>query len=277
MAAQDLMFNANLPDILYKYRPLDATGYTLRLLSDGQLYFSRADSFNDPFDSAITYVYDNIHTPIADNWIAAAVNREMPHLSDSQKQAFAARRMLELRTNPTEVEEQRKSQVEASYQAFGIYSLALRRDDILMWSHYAEKHTGVCVGLDVRHIWQTAQRLMASNDYMDLLPVAYAHEMPRVDFFRAMLADSSGEVLRFITTKFIDWAYEHECRLIHKDHVDEVFDFGKDIVRQVLLGCRMSEDNRNKVIAHCRENIPQAELFIMKPEPEMFRLISVPA
>lgn len=277
MDPSELMFNDTLPDILYKYRPLDPAGYTFRLLSDGQLFFSRADSFNDPFDSAITYTFGKIHSPIAERWIAAAVDREMPDLPHSEKRAFAAKRMDELRTNPAELEELHKYQIESNYQVFGICSLALRCDDILMWSHYAEKHTGVCVGLDVHCISETAKRLIASGDYMDLLRVEYANEMPRVDFFETMLADSSDEVLRFITTKFNDWAYERELRLVHKDHAEEAFDFGKDIVKEVFLGCRMSEEGRKKVITHCQENLPMARVFIMKPEPEMFRLVSIPA
>jgi hypothetical protein len=77
----------------------------------------------------------------------------------------------------------------------------------VLWSHYASKHRGMCLGFDV------ADGLLQDVQYTkDRLSVPYIENMPEVrldeDFVR--------ELLR---TKFEHWAYEEEVRaFVALDH-----------------------------------------------------------
>lgn len=71
----------------------------------------------------------------------------------------------------------------------------------LLWSHYAERHRGLCLGFDV----------LSSR----VQPVTYSPE--RIEPEMAALLSSSAAVsgpamIRMLTTKSTDWQYEKEVR-----------------------------------------------------------------
>jgi hypothetical protein len=103
----------------------------------------------------------------------------------------------------------------------------------LPWGHYAEKHTGICLGFDVP---------------VDLLaPVIYA-EQPmkiRIDPQTNRPKLTEQVVNRLLRTKFADWKYEDEVRLfVGLDH--DTIESGsyfypfsdKLVLREIILGPR---------------------------------------
>jgi len=77
----------------------------------------------------------------------------------------------------------------------------------VMWAHYAEKHTGVCLGFDVPEL-RGAERLLE--------PVVYAPE--RLSFLLDSEKDLYGIDAEFVRamlyTKSREWAYEQEHRVV---------------------------------------------------------------
>jgi len=103
----------------------------------------------------------------------------------------------------------------------------------LVWGHYAEKHTGICLGFDV------PDELLA--------PVIYA-ERPakiRIDPKTNMPILSEQLLNRLLRTKFSDWKYEEEIRLfVELDHKTResgsyFYSFSETLVlREIILGPR---------------------------------------
>lgn len=173
------------PDLAYHYQPLRDSvmmGWLERTLLQNQMYFSSPASFNDPFDSKVTPSFDG--TP-------------------EQKRAHMERlALLKFGSNSTE---DAKTTIEAaladpkfherSYEAFreteintlGIYCLSEKRDDILMWSHYADSHRGVCLIL----------ALSAMFPKFAIEPITYpeGNEYPDVNFFTATMEEQSEAIL----------------------------------------------------------------------------------
>ncbi len=71
----------------------------------------------------------------------------------------------------------------------------------VLWSHYADKHKGMCLGFDI------------SNEL--LLPIKYSQSRISVDL--VTLQNSGGItqkfMLRLMGTKFSGWSYENEVRV----------------------------------------------------------------
>lgn len=88
-------------------------------------------------------------------------------------------------------------------------SFSEKPNDILMWSHYAEKHTGVCVEFDV-----AALGVIAKN----LSQVKYApkigDERPRIPLGDDQDEKYQENVREFLSTKAKEWEYEKEWRSI---------------------------------------------------------------
>jgi hypothetical protein len=103
----------------------------------------------------------------------------------------------------------------------------------VMWAHYAEKHTGVCFGLDV--------------DDALLTKVAYSDEKIAVPFGAHLPKFGlSAELLtRIVSTKATAWSYEREYRvmgnLLTQDPSTGLYytDFGPQVqLREIVIGYR---------------------------------------
>ena len=111
----------------------------------------------------------------------------------------------------------------------------------VIWSHYADKHRGVCIGFD------------APND--NLLEVAYSGA--RLESQLQQHLQSDGKITpefskRLLTTKFADWKYEDEVRMfVRPEECQEKDDlhfvsFGASLQpRSILLGARSSLSERD--------------------------------
>lgn len=110
------------PTKLYKYRSLvgDAFKYTQAIFARRQIYLAQVSQFNDPFEGKFRL-----------------------HSSSSKKDDLYARLL--------------KGVVAQGMTSFmsGRISKKSRlccfsesRDDVLMWSHYAASHTGICIEFD---------------------------------------------------------------------------------------------------------------------------------
>jgi hypothetical protein len=78
-------------------------------------------------------------------------------------------------------------------QRFGIVSFTRRWHNPLLWSHYADKHRGICLGFDV--------------DERGLKPVTYVRRRPTL-----VIPPTLESVKELLFTKYRDWKYEEEWR-----------------------------------------------------------------
>lgn len=103
----------------------------------------------------------------------------------------------------------------------------------IMWSHYADRHRGVCLGFDV------------SDEHA--FAVLYAEQ--RASFVRDMIEahDAEKHMSRVLGTKDAAWRYEDEvriyCRLDERDGDHFFKDFDTHLaLREVLVGVRCDID-----------------------------------
>ena len=108
----------------------------------------------------------------------------------------------------------------------------------LLWSHYAEKHSGICLGLDI----DAQPGEVQTPTYVDgpeMQEPAVLFEALRTGDFRA----AEGPLMRKLLLKFKGWLYEDEVRMFArldgKNGGPSYFDVGKKLVlRQVIAGVR---------------------------------------
>lgn len=272
------MFNGVTQNILFKYRSLSPIDELYRMISKGELWFSSAKSFNDPFDTSITYFIDGIHTPLAEKWINNASLKFMPNESEEFRKNFSEQRLKQIRTDPEEINRMRKDLIDSNYENFGICSLSGTNDNLLLWAHYANKHNGICLGLNVDKIWEMAKIVAKNKDVIDLVKVDYSTDMPNINFFEAMLKDDDdfNDVLQFIKTKSIHWDYENEHRVLYYHKSEQAFSFGPELVSEVILGCRMSSEDKENVTNYCKTNSPKIKLFNAIQDQYSFKLNIIP-
>ncbi len=80
---------------------------------------------------------------------------------------------------------------------YGLISFSREYTSPLMWGHYAESHTGICLGFEVPD--------------EDLIPVRYRQDRLKFDGKTSLSYD---DVINLVSVKFTDWQYEKESRMV---------------------------------------------------------------
>ncbi len=97
--------------------------------------------------------------------------------------------------------------------------LCFSRDwrNALLWSHYADKHNGMCVGFSIGPKVQISKPLYVRNraefdsDMRVLLGVAA--RLSAIKRTGKLPPDCVAAIRRLLLTKFSDWKYENEIRV----------------------------------------------------------------
>lgn len=122
------------------------------------------------------------------------------------------------------------------HRRFGLLCFSEAWDSPLMWSHYADKHRGICLGVDVPD--EAAHEVVYDPAR---LPLNLVEEGGNV-------AVEPGLAEKLLTTKFSQWRYERERRVIlpleEQDREGEHYFQRLDdniALREVILGPRCDE------------------------------------
>jgi hypothetical protein len=106
-------------------------------------------------------------------------------------------------------------------------------DDMLMWSHYTNGHTGFCLEFDT-----------SIAPFNDARPVIYKTAFPKLKLSTKSLKSATNEQLtnslisRMVLTKHRGWRYEREWRVVRSEGAHtEAFD--KRAITGVYMGAKM--------------------------------------
>lgn len=152
-----------------------------------------------------------------------------------------------------------------------VFCLSETHDNLPMWSHYAQNHTGAVIEF----------RVLPEVDSPTLVakPVRYSKEMPRLNF--ADLADFEKlchEIVEIITlTKSDVWAYEKEWRIVSglRDNIKsyEILPCHPEEIGEVYIGCKMTDADKAEVIEITHSKYEHAKVFQAQKHPREFALI----
>ena len=224
------------PEVLYKYRPINK--FTLDTLVSNQIYFSTPAKFNDPFDTKCSFS-KTIEKASYDEAIKIfGSDAEDMHL-------FKADGLINATTEEFIQELSQK----------GILSLRKKKNNQLLWAHYAADHTGICIGFEV------------SNEN-SLGDSKHTHKVNYTESYPSISQRSLGSPRhrkeaqhRVLHTKSKLWSYEQEWRCIYPEG-DRVYDVPGRIC-EINFGCRTTTSDKSlikRILAGSNLKFYQAEL-----------------
>ena len=221
------------PEILYKYRNFDAR--SISMLANNQIYFASLLDFNDPFDCVAHEHLFETHTPQSLELLA----RLHPQVSPEN-----TARLIEAIQRHPEIKKiiaEQKIALPKFLNETGVLCLSACNDSILMWSHYANYHKGFCIGFKnniglqdslIREVSYTKAR---SNDFIPLYLFSQI----------ATTEEAIDNLLQlFIFTKYIDWQYEQEWRIIGEKGIAI---YPHDCIEHIIFGLKMPLEERNTI------------------------------
>jgi hypothetical protein len=230
---------------LYKYR--QDNDHTLQMLKNQELYFSFVKDFNDPFDCRIII---DCKGSDEKSWRALA---EREHIPEPIKQ-----KALEgLRSIGFDADKIKQLYDKQNFKTYIIWCLSEIRNNVLMWSHYARSHHGICVGfetvikddllfikIDDFDLKYHPNKFF--HDFLLLSKVEYCDECP----YPYNIFDDSRHLLTFLKIKGKDWEYEQEHRIIlsHGEINKNIIRFDKSVLKEVILGHNIQDKFRKQVL-----------------------------
>lgn len=228
------MINSN---ILYKYRDLDCE-FTQNIFLNSEFWFSDPSVFNDPFDCDLS----DSGEPTLEVFIAY-LRRKRASEEDIEKAVIAAQH------EPSFLKTLSSETLSYTRESNGVLSLSRAPDNILMWSHYAKKHTGVVIGIDIEKIPEFRGRVIG---------VEYESSYEKIDVFGGHSYEKIAKD-RF-GLKYTDWEYEEEVRVIGTPGLHKV---DRKAICTVYFGCRSDAEAVKNTMRLCRDHGLQHVKFYM--------------
>jgi hypothetical protein len=206
---------------LYKYKPLignlpgSLDEFTEKLLQQGELFFSKPSKFNDPFDTKVYYSVDATKSEVVRYFKSKGMNP-----SDADSVA------VQIENGTISRKEFSKYGDSGYADEFNIFCLSRDFDNILMWSHYAKEHTGICIGFSVSFSKRSLCVKVKDGYISPGLPGFENNLLPAVDikYDRSqpkpynIFKSNAEDITPFLLAKSSLWEYEKEMRLLVHDN-----------------------------------------------------------
>ncbi|WKN22001.1 DUF2971 domain-containing protein [Azotobacter vinelandii] len=215
---------------LYKYGRINE--YSEQVFSGSTIWQASAASLNDPFECTPSFVFTHEPDKIMAQ-LVRTLRKNNPSLTHDLAVAEATAIYLQGRhRNPAMWEALWAELIHMYRHKVGLYCLTERNDSILMWSHYAADHAGYCLefeATDYTPVFGAAQR------------VSYTDAYPEINLYNT---PSEDKVALSFLTKFTDWSYEKEWRIIDHDAGPGSREYPSELLKSVIFGLRMKDEHK---------------------------------
>lgn len=232
--------------------------WAIRTLTDLEIRTSIPSELNDPFELSPNidpsqFTQERIEAILChDHIIDEYYDREAAQSGFSNKEDYKRCYFKDLSERAAQVLESISKNVEADRKSFAdnfsrhwrIVCASLVDDSILMWSHYADNHTGVVLEFD------TGEPPFSEIGNDSILTVKYSDRKPDYTHFDYGNGFKE-EMYRVAATKAIDWAYEKEVRIVIAANAlrDRLYlPLTATCIKGIRLGCRASSETQVVVL-----------------------------
>ncbi|MBN3207523.1 DUF2971 domain-containing protein [Pectobacterium brasiliense] len=235
---------------LFHYQPLGSEQHKIWLtetLLENKIYCSNPADFNDPWDMKplVKEVYNK-----------REVKEFIEYLRNQPLSISAVENVDKNIANHDWVHKLAQDFVSDHCnifeKIFRVYCLTLKQDNLLMWSHYADNHRGICLEFDTNNIVFGSAWAVKYHTGYSYLPWRNDHD----------------EIIPALT-KAKCWMYEKEYRVLPKtEHPsyslpdplivgsDNKLLFPPDALKSVIVGCKANYDEILSFIRSIRPDLP---------------------
>lgn len=238
--------------LLYKYRSW-TDPYHQNALINNEIYLASPADFNDPFDCRITPNFIDRSEQELEDYVKRTMNNQASQLRKVQD---PTQRINDFRNRVKKKFEFQKESDELHFkkqnECYGILSLSTTWKSILMWSHYANSHTGFCIGYDSHKLVNTSKLGKGG-------PINYGVEFPDVNSTNSTYEENFEQnSFRETHSKSQEWEYENEYRLMTLkpngfQKKDRIIRLPDDVINEVTLGIQISSKSKDEIVNICKE------------------------
>ena len=264
-----------IPRSLFKYVTADTA---LKILTNNTLKWSSPESFNDPFEfrSPLEFGFEleQLEEPLLQRVSILITQRDDPTLFEGNPVADMIREARTRRVgegDPARIQElfrprfpqyvnhlrqglesDRNIWLEMK-KTYRVLCLSAVRDNILMWSHYADEHKGA--------VLEFQPKIELATEMHGALLVEYSKQVPVAVTLEQFLLYVTGQgpkprapdaFVKSVYTKSSDWSYENEWRILSKQRDEDQGPFSyrafhPQELAAIYFGCRMPESCKDRI------------------------------
>jgi len=146
----------------------------------------------------------------------------------------------------------------------GVICFSKKCDDILLWSHYADKQHGVCLKFDTK--------ILGMNFY----EIDYRSKQYDMDELNGRTLVDYTEMV--IIRKAEEWLYEGEWRAFGNIPLDPQNDedrkrkFDKKALTGIFFGCMIKDDEKCKVLSWLKDWKKKPKLYLANKDQYKYKL-----
>lgn len=200
--------------------------------------FSSAFNLNDPNELKFNFKMDPMDPELKERFFIDNPEKTLKDFSDWQSQL-----------NPNfnwYIAQQQRNDIAMSIT---LSCFTKSYDNNLMWSHYTDNHSGICVEYkpELSEFLRNIPGFFARND------VKYTAEPPEIN-----LAGPKDEAIIWdmIFNKQDEWGYENEYRIVRmSDKDNEFIPFPQELIQRVIIGSKARNTIVDEVFRLCTNTL----------------------
>ncbi|HHR6224854.1 TPA: DUF2971 domain-containing protein [Providencia alcalifaciens] len=158
------------------------------------------------------------------------------------------------------------------FNSSGVLCLSQSKNNILMWSHYSQDHTGVMFELD--------KELFSFGNEVSISEVKYQNDVPECSYDdllginRQLFKDQNDNLFNILTSiKSSSWSYEEEVRLLRIIRNDQrLYPLPIDAFKAIYLGCKIDHEDKVEIMVLAEKNLPNVPIYQTEINKESYTL-----
>jgi hypothetical protein len=221
---------------------------------------SAPSTFNDPYEFNVEISLESTQEQRLTRF-AQLVAEHAPAVS-KERQALMVSALMS-RPDSEHIKRCQESLERIKHQS-GVLCFAGDPRSLLMWSHYAENHEGICLQFE---------RIRDFPLLGHAVHVDYKEKFPRANW----IVDFMKGVGDMLMTKHQGWQYEEECRITSIHDSNKYLQVRPDALRAIIFGCRIAEANLKIVNGLLKERealgAPAVKRWFALKHPSRYQMV----
>lgn len=252
-------FEQNKVETLFKVRNWREKHHP-EFLKDREIYFTRPNELNDPFDICKPFKFDVsvIETEPFFNRLVEQAIEYKGVLPGRDAETVARNKLNEIRQNPSQYFLRAYGDMIKSKRyndSYGIFSVTTNIDDDQLWAYYGSGQKGFAVGFNPIKL---CEELFSSCNLVN-----YSEEI----FISKIIDIGLKEHLDIFFHKYPKWSFEAEYRFIRafkNDQSRRFHYYNPEIVSEIVLGYRIAEIDEEEIRNVASSKYPNARISRME-------------
>lgn len=270
--------------VLYKYRAINE--YTEKIFSDNEFWYSKIESLNDPNEGMVR----RVSAQLAEEFIRKTKENQLSGFIFSRvlikDSPFFGLNKHELRNFEKQIRSKRSfdkkynfinnfmrektgrrfsspegfiNSINEKINNVGILSLSDNPLQNLLWSHYAESHSGIAVGISGYSTDAYKKVIYNETPIIPEVDLERFNSILKIyqDHTKFEIAFNDPALQTILLTKTVEWAYESEWRGISETAGAYSIN---GLISEIIFGLKCKEEHKQKIISLLKANNINAKL-----------------